>query len=251
MSQLLDHGVHLTKVATLFFGYFIAALGLGLCLSVLHAFGRSPGQAWMQRGHRLFFALATKARLVRIEVAGAEQLAGPGPLLVVANHPSMMDAPILSSLMPQVDFVVNAALQGSPYLARAIQAVEYVGNDGGSEVVDTLVERLKAGRCVAMFPEGTRSPRETLGHFHRGAAHVALRSGCELTPVLIRMEPRALMKGQKWYQFPKRTVEVSVRVLPPIPARRHLTGEESVPVAARVVTEALRSTFERFLAGGR
>jgi 1-acyl-sn-glycerol-3-phosphate acyltransferase len=248
MRRQLDRGVHLTKVATLFFGYFLGALALGVCLAVVRLFGRAPGQAWMQRGHRHFFLLAAKFGLVRIEVTGAAQLAGPGPKLVVANHPSMLDAPLLSSLMPQADFVVNAALRANPFLAGCIRTVEYVSNDGGAEVVDTLVSRLEAGRCVAMFPEGTRSPREGMGPFHRGAAHVALRSGCDLTPVVVRMEPRPLMKGQKWYHFPERTVEVSVRVLPPMPPRLHLTGDESVPVAARRITAELRSTFERILA---
>ena len=52
-----------------------------------------------------------------VTVRGGEALQR-GPVVVVANHPSLIDTPILLSVMPQGDFIVNAALGRQPGAAR-------------------------------------------------------------------------------------------------------------------------------------
>ena len=68
----------------------------------------------------------------------------------------------------------------------------------GAHAVRHAVERLRAGHSVVVYPEGTRTPAEGLRPFQRGAAHIALRAGCDVVPVCITVTPRALMQGQGW-----------------------------------------------------
>jgi len=161
-----------------------------------------------------------------------------------------MDTPVIGAQMPQVDLVVNQSYAKNPFLAGAVRAAGYISNVEGAGVVEKVVERLRAGRSVVIFPEGTRSPKEGLGKFYRGAAHAALRSGCDLVPVVITVEPRKLMKGQKWYDLPEQPIEMDVRVLEPISPSKSLTGSEPVGMAARRVTAALREGYERELNAG-
>ena len=57
---------------------------------------------------------------MRLERIGTERLRAGGPLLVVANHPTLFDLPLLLSLMPQADCIVGAAWAENFFLRRVV-----------------------------------------------------------------------------------------------------------------------------------
>jgi 1-acyl-sn-glycerol-3-phosphate acyltransferase len=178
---------------------------------------------------------------------GAERLREPGPQLVVANHPTLIDVLGLLARMPQADLVVSQQRVANPFLRGLIQSCGYIRNDGGPEIVDECVERLRAGRSLIVFPEGTRSPRRGLRRLHRGAAHIALRVPCDLRPAVITSDPPAFGKGQKWYDLPNRAIRMTLVVGEPIATESVLGEGAGHPVAARRLTSQLRETFEKGL----
>lgn len=211
-------------------------------------FGRTDpddlrAQRTIHHGSRLFVWILETLGLMRVRVRGAERLR-EGPRLVIANHPSLIDTPLLTRYMPQADFVVSPQWSRNPWLRAAATAAGYLRSEDGDAVVREAVARLQSGRCVVVFPEGTRSPIEGLGRFQRGAAHMALQSGCEVLPVVIRVTPRTLMKGQHWSDTPEQLPVWDIEVGDPIDVREHLDGGEPRPVAARKVNTALRDYFE-------
>jgi 1-acyl-sn-glycerol-3-phosphate acyltransferase len=235
--------------ALIYYGF--GSLTIAAVAPVLRLWGpEDVVQAWVRRGHQLYIFMLVRFGLIRIDAQGLEELQGPGPMLIVSNHPSLFDAPMLGALLPQVDFIVSQSRASNPILAGIVRQAGYLTNRDGVAVVEESVRRLDAGRKMLVFPEGTRSPASGLGKFHRGAAHAALRTGCDLLPVVITVSPRKLMKGQKWYDIPEEGLDVTVRVLEPISPSKHLTGGETVSVAARKVTNALRKEFERKLYDG-
>jgi 1-acyl-sn-glycerol-3-phosphate acyltransferase len=200
-------------------------------------------QRWIQLGYRLFMGFMDVVGVVRVVRVGG---GGPQerPRLIVANHPTLVDTPMLVAEMRQADCVAKTAWTENRFLGPAIAAANYIRRDTGSAVVDECAERLQAGRSIVIFPEGTRTPEgEALGRFQRGAAHIALRSGLPIHPVLITAEPRSLMKGQKWYDVPERPMVLTVRPLAPLDPKDVLEGGETSSLAARKVTAALRSMF--------
>jgi 1-acyl-sn-glycerol-3-phosphate acyltransferase len=203
-------------------------------------------QRWIARGYGLFMGYMRAIGVCSVRFEGAGRLAGVGPLVVVANHPTLVDTPLLGERMPQADCIANPTWADAPLLGSAIAAANYVRNDAGAEAIDEGVARLRAGRRLLIFAEGTRTPRgATLGPLRRGAAHIALRAGVPILPVAITCEPRTLMKGQPWYAVPDRPFVLTVRVLEAFAAKDVLDGGESDSIAARKVTAALR---ERLLA---
>ena len=182
----------------------------------------------------------------RVRCEHAERLQQPGGL-VIANHPSLIDALCFMSLMPQVDVVVKANHYKNFFLAGPIKGAGYIPNTDGPRLVEACVDRLNRGRSVIVFPEGTRSPVDGLGPFARGFAHVALRSGCDLIPVTITCRPATLYRGKAWWDVPEGTFTVNLAVDEPLVVKDVVRETMPMPLAARTLTTALRDHFERRL----
>jgi 1-acyl-sn-glycerol-3-phosphate acyltransferase len=204
-------------------------------------------QRTVHRAARLFMGLLDRLGAVKATSCGVERFREPGGQLVVANHPTLIDVLVLLASLPQADLVVNVERARNPFLRRLIEACGYLRNDGGPAIVTECVGRIRAGRSLIVFPEGTRSPRRGLQRLQRGAAHIALRAPCDLLPVVITCDPPAFGKGQKWYDLPDRAVRMTLVVGEPIPMGPLLREGMPPPVAARKLTSQLRESFEKGL----
>ena len=131
----------------------------------------------------------------------------------------------------------------SPFLARAIDAAGYVRNDAGSQIVESCAERLRRGRRLLVFPEGTRSPRGGFGKFHRGAAHISLASGKPIVAVTIRAKPRMLGSKRKWHDVADRPSEFQIRIAGRLDPAKYQDGGASLPLASRRMTEDLLAIY--------
>jgi len=183
----------------------------------------------------------------RVRCRDREKLQRPG-ILVVANHPTLLDAWALMSQMPQADCVVKERYYENFFLGGPSRGAGFIPNRDGPGVVDECVSRLLRGRSLIMFPEGTRSPEGELGAFARGAAHIALRAGCDPIPVTIRCDPATLYHGQAWWDVPERVPILTLAVGDPIPIKDIIDTEMSRGRAARALNTHFREYFERRLA---
>lgn len=182
--------------------------------------------------------------LARVSVRGAEALRAR-PIVVVANHPSLIDTPVLLSLIPQADFIVNEAWGNHAFLRRCVEGAGYLRAERGAVMVRDAILRLRAGRNLMIYPEGSRTPPEGLRPFERGAALIALRAGCDIVPVVIRVRPRTLMKDQPFSDVPDRCPEWQVEVGEAIrPADYRCEGDGN-SAAARRITAVLQDYFDK------
>jgi len=197
-------------------------------------------QRVIHRAYRFFVGLMQRLGLQSSRWTGAERLRTPGAHLVVANHPTLVDVVHLVAQLPQADCVVGEAWSRNFFLGRASRLAGYITNTRGAEVVELCAQRLRAGRTVVLFPEGTRSPLGGHHAFQRGAAHIAIAAGVPIDPVAISCVPRMLMKGQPWWDVPERPGHYEFVVGEPLSPEPFLAGGTPPALAARRLTAALR-----------
>ena len=192
---------------------------------------------------RGFIGLMTLLGLVRVRWTGAERLQRRG-LLVLANHPTLIDVVALIARTPNADCVVRAGLGDNPFTWGPVRACNYLRNDRGSGVLEGFHASLGAGSNLVIFPEGTRSLPGRALQLQRGAAQLALRTGVAITPVRIRCEPLGLSKGWPWWKTHDRPLQLSLEVGEDIAMTPFLEGAHGeFPLAARRLTGYLKDYF--------
>lgn len=250
--------------------YWRRALGTGLCfavygsLSLLASFTLLPlVQHWpgtpAARQRRVRRVIGVSFRMLlgsiaalglgRVEVQGREWLERAGGRLLIATHPMYLDVVALLMLLPQADCVVKSAMLRNPLYRRFVTAAGYISNADPARLVEDCVSALHSGRTLVLFPEGTRTEPGQAWHFQRGAAQVAVRSGCQVLPVLMVCDPPALLKSTRWHQVPQRAWRLLVKFHPP-QALEALGVQADLPhgVAARRLNRNLENFFKQELA---
>ena len=172
------------------------------------------------------------------EVRNVERLHRRG-LLILANHPSLIDIVFLISLVHHVDCIVKASLANNPFTRGPVRAARFITNNGGAKLLDDCLASLDRGNNLIVFPEGTRTPLHGRVKLHRGAANVAVRGSRDITPVHIASSLPMLPKGVPWWQVPRRRPHFIIDVREDIaiaPFRERAAGD---PMAARLVTDYL------------
>lgn len=240
-------------------GACFATFGLGgslLSALVFPALRLLPGsetvrhrrtQAWIQRFFALLIGLLRALGVMRLELHNAEKLRNCGNVLIFANHPSFLDVVVILSLMPRSNCVVNSRLWDSPYWGGVVRAAGYIRNDAPESLVDDCVATVNSGEPLIIFPEGTRSVPGRPLHMLRGAAHIALKSGRRILPVVLRCTPPTLTKGSPWYHIPPYAFTFSLEVRSEINVAACIDAHDPTSLAARKLTTYLERYFTKEL----
>ena len=188
----------------------------------------------------------------RYEVRGLERLERRG-LLVLANHPTLIDIVFLLAFIRRADCIVKSKLWRNPFTHATIRAAAYIRNDDhGVQLVEDCVAAVRSGGNLIIFPEGTRTPASGSIALRRGAANVAVRAPCNVTPVLIRCAPAMLTKGERWWRLPSAPSHFSIEVQEDIDITPFIAEANSHALAARRLTDHLQDYFvQQKIAHGR
>ncbi|MCB0077489.1 MAG: 1-acyl-sn-glycerol-3-phosphate acyltransferase [Anaerolineales bacterium] len=134
---------------------------------------------------RLLFRLLT-----RLDVRGMEQTPLDGPLLMTANHTSLLEGPLVFAYTPRVPVSVLAKKEweGTPIATFVIDHLNPVYVNRGEmdrKALTVMLRRLKGGEAFGIAPEGTRSESGSLMQGKEGAAYLATRSNAQLLPIAV------------------------------------------------------------------
>ena len=106
---------------------------------------------------RLFFRLTHLLGVMEADTAGIQCLKDKKGVILVANHPTLIDYVLIASVIPETDCIVKSALTGNFFLKRVVRAADYIVNsEDPSDLVRDAEARLAKGGVLLIFPG--RSP---------------------------------------------------------------------------------------------
>lgn len=191
---------------------------------------------------RAFVGLMRILGVLRYEFIGGRRLQRSG-LLILANHPTLIDTVFLMAFVKRADCIVKAGLWNNPFTRGPVRAAGYINNDQGADLVADCIESLASGNNLIIFPEGTRTPSTGVISLKRGAANIAARGRYNITPVVISCVPMTLGKGEKWWRVPARFVQFRIEVKEDIAIDQFVAHGVSEVIAARHLTGYLEHYF--------
>lgn len=168
----------------------------------------------------------------RMRSEGRDGVPASGPVLLVANHASYLDPPLVGmNCRREVNFLAQAGLAKFGPLRWWMRqvGVTLIDRDAPSkEALRLIADSLAAGEVVGIFPEGTRSADGAVAPFKTGVEFLVRRTGATVVPVGLDGAQRAWPR-RAWLPRPRKIV---VRYGEPWPADKVLApgGVEALRV---------------------
>ncbi|MER6993094.1 lysophospholipid acyltransferase family protein [Saccharopolyspora hirsuta] len=185
----------------------------------------------------------------RVRVHRAERIPRTGPVVLVANHSSLLDGPLLIGMLPRpaVFLIKQEMFKGAlGWFLRRIGQIGVRRGEADRTPLLTAVRVLKAGGLVGVFPEGTRGSGDVESAQH-GAAWLARASGAQVLPVAVRGTRRPEGRGRRL--LPRIDVLFGEPIA--LPAGKGRTGLVVATEAVRTELVELIAELDRLVADHR
>jgi 1-acyl-sn-glycerol-3-phosphate acyltransferase len=185
--------------------------------------------------------------LFRLEGRGTEHIPATGPVLIVANHSSVLDPPLIGGVCPRpLAFLAKAELFGIPgfgWLIRRLGASPLRREGADPSALRTAQRLLGDGKALLVFPEGTRGEEGVLREAKAGAALLAVQSGATVIPAYVCGSGRAWPRGRRL----PRPVKVMVTFCAPLRFQRAVGADRRAhyEAASRRMMEAIGDLRDR------
>ena len=164
---------------------------------------------------RFFIKMLCVLRLIKVRFEHFERLSCEGSrpgVILVANHPSLIDYVLIASRLEHINCVVKEALRHNFFLKGIVKATGYLANDDPEAFLQQGSACLAQGEDLLIFPEGTRTSRQREFRLRRGAAALAVHSGRPLQVITITLSTEFLSKEKRWYHVPRTCPEYVLSV---------------------------------------
>jgi 1-acyl-sn-glycerol-3-phosphate acyltransferase len=194
------------------------------------------GRAVISRGYAGFWRAARASGLLQMDARALDALAHEPGLIVVANHPSMLDALMLVARLPRSACVMKASLARNPFLGAGARLAGYIRNDSTFGMVRLAVADLQRGGQLVLFPEGTRTTRAPVNPFNSAVGVIARRAHAPVQAVFIDTDSPYLGKGWPLWRLPPLPIVFTVRL-----GRRFEAGHDA---------QAFQAELEAYFAAG-
>jgi 1-acyl-sn-glycerol-3-phosphate acyltransferase len=250
----IDRGWRLIATALSFILFGIGGLALALAVFPFLNIGfhakdlrQRIAQLVVQRTWRLYIRIMRLLGVLTYECRGEALLKSDHGVMLVANHPSLLDIVFLMAFMQRTKCVVKAGVWKNPFMAGVVRAAGYIPNLGDPErLLEDCAQAMREGNNVMIFPEGSRTVPGQPRKMQRGFAYAAIKAGAPVRLATITVSPPTLLKGEPWYRIPPRRPHWDIRIHERIEVF-DMAGQDPLPVAARHLVTRVDEMMEEKL----
>jgi 1-acyl-sn-glycerol-3-phosphate acyltransferase len=169
---------------------------------------------WFRRLGRVF----AKLNPWRIRISGLENLQADGVYVVVSNHQSLADIPVISHLKIDTKWLAKAELFRMPvvgWMLRMARDIPVERSDRGksARALMQCAQRLRQRCSVVFFPEGSRSLDGQVKPFAEGPFKLAIREQVPILPLVVEGSGNALPKHSWVFGA---TQDIHLQVMPAV-----------------------------------
>jgi 1-acyl-sn-glycerol-3-phosphate acyltransferase len=184
---------------------------------------------------RFFLRVVDWAGVLRVRFEDCEPFRDMSGVIVAPNHPGLMDAIVLMTLVPRPICIMRAGLKNNPCIGGAARLAGYITNDRGASVIRQCQSKLASGDNLLIFPEGTRTRSGARGvnPFKGGFALTAVLSGAPIQTVFIERSGVYLGKEKGMLSVAHLPIEMTIR---PGEVFHALPGESAKELSLRLET---------------
>ena len=151
----------------------------------------SPGENKVHKIANLWARMLLWLTNTRVDVIGRENVLMNRPQIFMANHQSDFDILIVLAHIPgQFRWIAKKELFKIPIFGKAMRNAGYIeidrqNHEKALKSLDEAAQKIREGKSVVTFPEGTRSRDGKIRPFKQGMFHLAIRSGVPIVPISI------------------------------------------------------------------
>jgi len=249
LPTIKNFPLYVWRVIGKWLSFFFFGLGALILAIIAFPFMRlllHPKEKFKKYGRRLvsiaFRILISVIHIigtVNLETDNRKNYRNLSSKIIVANHPSLLDVVMLISLIPNADCIVNTYLDKNFIVKGIISQLYILKSLDLEKIMQDCTESLKQGNCLIIFPEGTRTKRSGKIILRKGAARIALYSGCNIVPIHIGGTDKfGLGKKDPWYGFnPRERYIYKVSMGPEINPAQY--SDLPAPKAVRAITREM------------
>ncbi len=174
--------------------------------------GRAVGRRAISYIFRFYVVVLRVACACRIDLSELDALKHEHQaMVVVANHPSLLDAVLIVSKLPNAVCIMKGAVSHNAFLGAGSRLAGYVPNVSALSMVRGALQDLKRHQSqLVIFPEGTRTAAADVSPCSATAGMIAARAKVPVQTLRITMSERYLGKG--WFLFKPPPLPLTIRV---------------------------------------
>ncbi len=206
-----------------YYASFPVFAALALALNVFSLlFGWIPGiagrerffQRLVHRAFAIFVGWLAFTRIVPVRYFGFGKWPTRRGLVVVANHPGLVDVGWLVARVPEALCIYKPSVGHNPFYGATARCAGYISSEGGGRLLRSAAAKIAQGHTLLVFPEGTRTRDGVLNPLKPGFVVMARLAQAPIQLVHITCDSPLLTKGRPWWKVPPLPATVTVTLGP-------------------------------------
>jgi 1-acyl-sn-glycerol-3-phosphate acyltransferase len=152
---------------------------------------------------RTFLWGSSVCGVMRLDLKALDQLNDQRGMVLIPNHPTMIDAFLVLSRVPRAICLMKASIGSNLFLGVGAYLAGYVSNRHADKMFRAAIDAVSEGNLLLVFPEGTRTTQQPVNPMQGAVALIAKKAEAPLQTILITTNSAYLSKGWKIWRAPE------------------------------------------------